>query len=314
MLSFNRKFFNKYLGIITTYAISLLTDRQLLIKIDKPCKIENYLYPNEINWVYNSTAIKHLTKYELNIDYNKNILLNINVLDFKKDFDLIIVRTGANFVRYLALNSKYHQKIQQLGYTIDNFNLETQFYNWYKKLFKFNNNLEIKYRNLLNITSNKKLICAQVRLGGGRDRTFVPKNSPRLYWDLIKNKFLFNLTDYKLFITTDSKEVIDEANKEFDSNKVIAFKQSSYHIDFVLFPFKTARQCNQMSDLFLDFYFLGQCHMGVVSHSGFGLLGILNRKNLNEIYDNFYVYTDFWNKSQTLDFHRFNTSILYLGY
>ena len=108
----------------------------------------------------------------------------------------------------------------------------------------------------------------------------MPKNSPRLYWDLIKNKFLFNLTDYKLFITTDSKEVIDEANKEFHSNKVIAFKQSSYHIDLLLFPFKTARQCNQMSDLFLDFYFLSQCHMGVVSHSGFGLLGILNRKNL----------------------------------
>jgi hypothetical protein len=59
--------------------------------------------------------------------------------------------------------------------------------------------------------------------------------------------------------------------------------------------------------------------MGLVSQSGFGLNGILNRQNIDEIMlDNFYVFTNPNNvkydfaKRDGLKFMPFNISLLYL--
>ena len=35
------------------YAISLLSDRKLLVNVTTPCNLENFLQPNEINWLLN---------------------------------------------------------------------------------------------------------------------------------------------------------------------------------------------------------------------------------------------------------------------
>jgi hypothetical protein len=60
--------------------------------------------------------------------------------------------------------------------------------------------------------------------------------------------------------------------------------------------------------------------MAVISHSGFGILGVLNRKNTECLKENFYVYTNpfnlkqnFWNRNN-LSFHKFSKSLLYLEY
>jgi hypothetical protein len=64
---------------------------------------------------------------------------------------------------------------------------------------------------------------------------------------------------------------------------------------------------------------LGVCDMGVVSHSGFGLVGILNRPNKLDL-ANFYVFTNPTEKKKRLvsnkglSFHSFNSSLLYIQY
>ncbi len=274
-------------GIMSTYAISLLTDRKLIIRIKKTCDISKYLLPNEIDWNINLHQLENyhqLTTHNLFIYYNEDFIKNelkyINFVNYETNKDVIVIRTGFNLLPYLAANPEHRLKLSQLGFNnVKAFTIEKLFYKWYKKLFKFNRNLQTKYDKLLNnnlkINNNSKLICAQVRLGGGGgvsiDLKFTSRQNTALYWSHIKNMFLKNnennyslLFDYKLFITTDTPDVIDEARQVFGKDKVFGFKESSYHIEFK----RSSKQCDKLSELFIDFKLLGDCDMGVISHSG----------------------------------------------
>jgi len=268
-------------------------DRRLLIDLPTPCRLEETLEPNEVNWLFSNIASYYfrLTKYNFHIDYNDNLILEKNFLKFKRHKDVIIVRTGLNLIRHLTLNPEHHTKIKSLGYSVDTFNLENVFYDWYKKLFKFKAHLEPIYQNMLKIskpTNQTKLICAQIRVGGGFDSQFMDPKQVKLFWKQIRDKLIEqkDLDDFKLFITADKKFVIKEAVEEFGNDKVIGFKDRS---------------------------------MGVISHSGFGLVGILNRENKLDL-ANFYVFTNPTEKkkrfvsNKNLSFHQFNTSLLYIQF
>jgi hypothetical protein len=89
----------------------------------------------------------------------------------------------------------------------EKFTMVYLFRKWYKKLFKLNSRLEIKYKSFLAKINSTELICAQVRIGGKRplvnsDLQFTSINNTRIYWNYIKMNFI-NKTknDYKLFLT-----------------------------------------------------------------------------------------------------------------
>ncbi len=313
---------------MSAYALALIMDRHLIIDLPTPCRLEYSLQPNEVNWLLSNieSNYSHLTKYHFYINYNDNLILEKNFLKFKRHKDVIIVRTGLNLIRHLTLNPEHHTKIKSLGYSVDTFNLENVFYDWYKKLFKFKAHLEPIYQNMLKIskpTNQTKLICAQIRVGGGFDTQFMLPNQVKLFWKQIRHNFitLHGLVDYRIFITTDKSSVVGEAVKEFGDEKVIGFKDRSFHIsnEYNLLPFLKKNTCDKVGGLYLDFYMLGICEMGVISHSGFGLVGILNRENKLDL-ANFYVFTNPTEKKKNfvsnkeLSFHQFNISLLYIEY
>ena len=304
--------------------MGLLMDRKLIIKMQKPCDLENYLIPNEIDWSFDHIPnYQNLSKDSLYIFYKasfvRNDLKNINFLNFKNNTNAILYRDGLNLIKHLTLNRNHHEKIKSLGYSMKTFNIENMFFDIYKKLFKFNENLS----NLFNETMkkakrnrNSKLVCAQIRISEGGDLKFTERENSKKYWEFIKNNLTHQLNEYKLFITTDTPDVIDEANKVFGKEKVIAFKQRSFHISRKYGRTKNLNEteCDRIAEIYLDFYMLGQCDMGVVSHSGFGLMGILNRKEIKDL-KNFYVFTNPENLKKeirnNLYFLQFDASILY---
>lgn len=310
---------------MTAYAIALLADRRLLIKITHPCNLEEYIQPNEIDWSTRFVDIGRLSRYDLLIDVNLTYIqhdfVKINFLNYKKTTNLIRVRTGANLIKHLTLNKNHHTKIMQLGYKLDEFNLEHLFYRWYKKLFKFNAGLTAKYSQMITMTSGSKLICGQIRIGGTGDiMKFASRRSSKEFWRFLEKR-LIKTKDYKLFITTDKHDVLGEALKKFGKKHVIGFKERSFHLARVKQTDLLDIKCNKISELYLDFMFLGRCQSGIISHSGFGMLGILNRKNFKETIDsNFYIFTnpndimsDFANR-KNLTFMKFNTKLLYLEF
>ena len=154
-------------------------------------------------------------------------------------------------------------------------------------------------------------------IGGSEDKQFLFPNQTKIFWKQIRDKLITNNDDYRLFITSDKSNVIDEASKEFSSEKVIGFKDRSFHISnkYMKLPPLNQNECKKVSELYLDFYVLGICDSGVLSHSGFGLCGILNRVNKRDL-ANFYVFTNLVEKSKNfwslknLTFQQFTPEIL----
>ena len=87
----------------------------------------------------------------------------------------------------------------------------------YMELFKLAPRLQDKYETFIRQakpTKKTKLICAQVRIGGTRpavakDGRFMPRNHSILFWQFINETFIQkkNLTDYKIFVTSDTEAV-----------------------------------------------------------------------------------------------------------
>ena len=221
---------------MSAYAISLLMDRQLLIKIT-PCELSKYLEPNEIDWsIDHIPNYENLTKETFYISYNdrfvKNGLKNINFLNFKNQTNVILYRDGFNLIKHLTLNSNHHEKIKSLGYSLNTFNIEQLFYDAYRKLFKFNKNLDRLFNTMLRQAKpnrNTKLICAQIRTGDDGSFQFMARNDTRLFWRFIQNEFTPKLNDYKIFITTDKSSVIDEAIQMFGNGIKISITKYLFH-------------------------------------------------------------------------------------
>ena len=305
---------------MTSYALSLIMNRRLLIRMTKPCTLENYLEPNEINWLPNITNLNQMTTYYLHINWrgkiNESSFSQINFINFFPSTDVITITTNMQLIKHLTINRKHHKRIKELGFSLDNFNLEYVIDKWYKKLFKFNSKLNDeyeKYMKMLKPTTETKLICAQIRLFRYSERKNVP-----LFWNFIKEKLIKrNLNgsdDYKVFVTSDRPYVIDESKKMFGEHAV-GRRANSFHLNYVS---GQGNKCESIMKLIFDFKALGQCDMAVVSHSGFGMIGVLNRANKN--YTNLYVHSNpsemakqFWNRVN-LSFVEFQPSLFYLEF
>lgn len=309
---------------MTAYAISLLTNRSFIIDLSKPCNLQDIIIPNEVEWTLSSLPKKEgFTKHHLllhwDFDFVRNHLMKINFLKYYNQKNVIVVRTGLNLVQHLSVNRKHHKKIKSLGYAVEKFNIENLLFQWYRNLFKFKEDFQEHFNKVLKKAKpNKhtKLICAQIRIGMKGDMQFTKRNNTKLFWNLIKEKFLSDNNikeNFKIFITTDIEDVIDEAIYEFSEEKVVAFKNRSIH-----FEMAKETQCNSLNGVYLDFNLLGECDMGVISHSGFGFMGILRRKNIDTLKKNFYVYTNpddltkNFGKRSNLSFIPFDVSLLYL--
>jgi hypothetical protein len=124
----------------------------------------------------------------------------------------------------------------------------------------------------------------------------------------IKEKNLNN--NYMIYVTSDWQEVKDEARKEFGKEKLLTNDRSSIHMEKDFNKIETNCDKNDsLKDMILDFNLLKMCDMAVVSQSGFGILGLFNRKNPNKdlyVHTNQYLTKNYWDRSN-LHFIKFHT-------
>jgi hypothetical protein len=95
----------------------------------------------------------------------------------------------------------------------------------------------------------------------------------------MRTNFIKNLTDYRIFLTTDTQDIVSEAIKEFGNEFVVTNDGPNNHLD--LFS-KLELNDEKLDKTFLDFHSLQNCHMAIISESGFGKLGVFNRNYPNE--------------------------------
>ena len=154
-----------------------------------------------------------------------------------------------------------------------------------------------------------KSICIQVRIGGTRpnvesDRDITPRNFSTFYWDFVKEKFIKENNDnYRVFVTSDTQSVEEEAKEVFGKEKTVVIDGISTHLDQET-GYKD--DCTRFEKVVMDFYMLGYCDMALVSDSGFGVFGILRNRIPDE---NYYVLTALPSDMQNHEFFTINDFI-----
>jgi hypothetical protein len=283
------------------YVWSLLTNRQLLIRITHPCPLTQLLLPNEINW--DNKSIDYFENYNqplfTTVHENKMDGLhfyeefkNLNLIKMHENQNLIILRANLDVIKSLAENSALKGKLMSLGFVnkIDDFKMSNIFRIIYNQLFKLTPNLNKKYEDFkikAKPDNYSKLICAQVRIGSfGGDRQFTVRKNSKLFWNFIRDTLIRDEKKYKIFITSDSEAVANECIDEFGKDKVVMIEGLYNHID------KTQNfnnSCQPFEKTILDMHAFQLCDKVVVSRGGYGLMGDFLRENP---FNEFYRYTE----------------------
>ena len=269
-------------GIMSAYAWALLTNRKLILDVTKPCSLTNFYIPNKIQW---NQDIKKI--FELNNIKNKSSQFKIwqwggmkyemsdwKLEQFNPNSTIVYIRNNIDWLDPFAKNKHIKNRLVELGFDIDKFQMQFLFKKWFDNLFKLNKTLEIKYSNYLKRmkpNNNVKLVCAQIRT------EFLKEETVKLFWDYIRYNFTHNISDFNIFLTTDSPKVELAAIKEF-GRKVFIINGTISNIDHTeqkIDPIKIEKA-------FLDFHMLQNCDMAIISESGFGKLGVWNRIDPNK--------------------------------
>lgn len=278
-------------------------NRTFLIKMSKPCDLENFLQPNQVDWrpqipaASGKGARRKLTEHVFSVVWNYDFISQLEKIKtsglFSFDQDLLRIKAAIMFSDAFSRNQEFHERLRSLGYDPGEFFIRKRFFKWYKELFKLEATLQVKYEKLLaqaKPSHDTKLICTQIRIGQktanrNADYFFMRREETKNFWHLIASEIIqknnWAADKYRLFVTSDYEDVKEEAVKVFGPASVVYNRDSSVHVEL-------DNTCKNFDNVILDFHMLQNCDYVVASHSGFGILGACNRPNPNT---NFYVYS-----------------------
>jgi len=272
---------------MVAYALSLLTDRQLIIALKNPCNFDKIFLPNKVNWLPSQFDLTEKTSTILDCRGSRrsNCIEGFsNAKNFETDV-LYLSATDQGLLRILAEQKDFQSKILSLGLVnnIQDFKLKNLFHKWYNDLFRLEPLLEEKYdliKKQANLNKKTKIYCAQIRIGGRRpnvekDLQFNDRNITKTFWKFIRDKFIKDTKNWRLFVTSDMDEVEMEAIEEFGEDKVIRILGTNSHVGREK---NLGNNCSRVEKPILDFHFLQNCDKAAISQSSFGRLGTYNRK------------------------------------
>ena len=109
----------------------------------------------------------------------------------------------------MSKNALIEKNIKSIGYDPKKFKIQYLFFEWYKKLFKLNPELNEKFETFrirAKPTVNTLLICAQIRTGGETianykyDTVFNKYEETKKFWTFINETLIRNNPKFKLFV------------------------------------------------------------------------------------------------------------------
>ncbi|XP_029641189.1 uncharacterized protein LOC115229913 isoform X1 [Octopus sinensis] len=271
-------------GIISVYLMALTMGRRFGIIISRPCDISKYLQPNKVNWKIDSKELHGLKSRYLNLVDGNKYISSLQSADLETLYpeDVLYVSTNRIFFYVLKKNARYKEQLlwaSQKSYG----NIFAKVMNL---LFRFSDLLQAKFDKFFEVNipkTNMHLVCAQIRIGKNPS---VPGDNRRNSMSDVQNVWNFlskynNTSKYKIFVTTDSKEVQDIASKKF-SSQFMYTSGEIIHVDRLRKGVKDT--CDALRKILMDQYILTKCDTLLVSRSGFGENALLMREKENNIF------------------------------
>ncbi|CAF1560165.1 unnamed protein product, partial [Didymodactylos carnosus] len=242
-------------GIMSTFMMSLMLDRDFRIEITHPCNLTRVLKPNFYNWlrplnVLRRDPITHkshkltlkaiMTTDNIKKSYLKNVskIIQNSTINQIWSEDIIYMSTNKNYFHEMSENLRYRKKFKTYGIlTKYDIKLETLFPLFYELLFQPVERVKQQIEQYINMRKNRTLICAQLRKGQNptlvNDKVLLGRrNITEIIFNFIDNYIKTNDTiiDYKIFVTTDSDAVQKEAKRRY-THHLIHTQGTITHLD-----------------------------------------------------------------------------------
>jgi hypothetical protein len=303
-------FADRLKGIISTFAIAKLSERNLLININKPCNLTYFLLPNKIDWSrsvedlilknklpgnYSRVEIEYFAKpdglfKEYKIEDIEYFIFNYS------EIDVIYFRTyNVQWLWGTQVSSKSEnaffsprisQKIKDLGLSQLDFHMYRKFKDWFDQLFKLTPKLQHEYERYNKLMrpngAKTKVICAQIRTHDIQSK----KNASVAdqFWSYIKNKLIPKIDqavyNHRIFVTSDFHEIESLTSLYFGKQNVVYTESDNRKESHFL----KLSNCESDYKFVLDFFLMSNCDVGLFGHGEFGFWALLNRawpQNLN---------------------------------
>ncbi|XP_025090150.1 uncharacterized protein LOC112561730 isoform X3 [Pomacea canaliculata] len=270
-------------GIVGSYILSLMLRRRFKIHIREPCELTSYLLPNEVDWTMGPNELEGKDKVFVRaID-----IVGLSVFtDLLKNEDLqtamphsyTVIQTNMEVVQFLAKHRAAAENVPWLkGLSVpDAYRLALT------KLFKpgpkIVEQLEMFKKS---VPAEKKLICAQVRIGDQSHIAGGYQLHPVEHYAVVET-FLNKTVDprnCRLLVTSDTPEIVERARRQF-SEVFVTIPGPITHVD------KTHGQvaCEGFGKAVSEQLTLATCDVLVISESGFGKIAAFMRGRDSDLY------------------------------
>ncbi|CAF1553925.1 unnamed protein product [Rotaria magnacalcarata] len=286
-------------GIMSTFMLSLMLDRNFRIEITHPCNLTHFLRPNLYNWAQPIDGlivvdpITHHRRFNLTrkmlittANARKEILSNVSqILHNNRSInsiwseDVLYWATNKDYFYQLSNNMFYRKKFKSYGImTKYNIKLEILFPLFYEILFRPVDKIQQHTLQFRLKPKKNPIICAQIRTGRNPtipDDKLLPgrRNISESVFSFIDSND--SNINSEIFLTTDNQQVYDEALQRYGS-RLLYVSGEITHLDRSLNI--DQKVCREQDKLLTDFHLLGElCDVSIISNSGFGFWGNLRR-------------------------------------
>lgn len=286
-------------GMLSVLLLSRVTDRKFKIDMRTPCNLTNFLQPIDKDWWGSESAMDGATVAVLD-DMRHRILPSIlkSEIDLNLQFpqSALYVRTNRDVAPLLARSLRYRHLLPAWALNPSQF---ARFKVGWRLMATPTPALHRRLQALLRpLTSNhnyvgnqtlktgrdKTLCCAHVRIG--RNPT-IP-NDPHVRYNTTDVQTVFDFLKEQLneednsyaFVATDDQDVRVMARNQFGT-KLLDHGGKIVHID------RQGRQldaCAGFESALLDQLVLSECHVLVMSQSGFSLHAAYLREHTGGLY------------------------------
>ena len=282
-------------GILSAYVLSVLSRRRFMIDMPYPCNILDVLQPNIINWTYTepdrslnrtrltiNTMPSWQTKHKAEIH---TMIKSQNFVQAWSSYDDIFISTNSDYMMLAFRNNHLLNETRALldRLPVSQSSMQALFALIFELLFTPTSKVIQRVNAVLAASLQRNLICFHIRIGKNAnnpyDHAFTARVNTSQSMIRFADHHLLNKSSYLIFVTSDSGQAVSDVLRHYPASSMTVVGPI-LHID------RFDRQSPTLSDGFVkviaDFYLLGECHMSLLSSSGFSAWANRRRKNPQE--------------------------------
>ncbi|CAF3095343.1 unnamed protein product [Rotaria sp. Silwood2] len=291
---------DRFRGIITCFVLALVSNRQFMIDMTHPVDVKNYLLPNMYNWTFDKKTLNlNLTQKVIHaIDHApgfENQIRSTKFIETWEKYDDIEIYTNIDLVSDIFRNPLMRNNtiidMFLLNVPLEQLTLHSLFPFLFEILFQPSIEVATVLQSILqDIENGFTLTCIHLRMGQNPsnpldgnfgDRVLAVQN----ILDFLNRTNLRKMRNTRIFVTSDSEQASSSIVRQFP-NQTLTIPGPILHVDR---PANGIHRLHGFRKAVADFYVLGECHMSILTGSGFSALA--NRRRVQP-YQNLFKYDD----------------------